>query len=116
MVDYYKKYLKYKAKYLELQKQLGGACDDTVKDDIENKLDNSCKATPICDKNGYLKEFTDCKTKSPMNGSCELRNENKECRYIWSKEEPKIEEPKIEALKIKAPKKKKMVAKKEPKI
>ena len=24
MVDYYKKYLKYKAKYLELQKQLGG--------------------------------------------------------------------------------------------
>jgi len=23
-IDYYKKYLKYKAKYLELQKQLGG--------------------------------------------------------------------------------------------
>lgn len=26
MVDYYQKYLKYKAKYLKLQKQLGGSC------------------------------------------------------------------------------------------
>jgi hypothetical protein len=41
MVDYYKKYLKYKAKYLELQKQLGG---DPPKKKIDSYDENCTKS------------------------------------------------------------------------
>lgn len=39
MVDYYKKYLKYKAKYLELQNQLGGV--STNNRDIDSQTNKS---------------------------------------------------------------------------
>jgi hypothetical protein len=56
MVDYYKKYLKYKAKYLELQKQLGG-------------LDKQCEI-------GNIKGDTvmSCITKDKYDGKCVIKD------------------------------------------
>ncbi len=47
-IDYYEKYLKYKAKYLELQKQLGGApfrieCQDLNGNILQDKSHEKCK-------------------------------------------------------------------------
>jgi hypothetical protein len=64
-MDYYKKYLKYKTKYQELKKKIGGKKGE--------KSDNKC--VPECDVNHYCSKSlignNTCKQKRYHNQSCE---------------------------------------------
>jgi hypothetical protein len=78
-IDYYSKYLKYKAKYLELKKQLGGNDDEPVNKEKKpekqlilcHKLSrDDCTGTPGCvNKYGKKGEYMGCKQKYCWNRS-----------------------------------------------
>jgi hypothetical protein len=64
-VDYYSKYLKYKSKYLELKKQMGGKPERCISGIKEYKCNdvNSCRGTGIWnDCIGFIRK-TKCDTK-----------------------------------------------------
>ena len=78
-IDYYKKYLKYKAKYLELQKQLGGG--DSICHFGSTKL---CEYRSRSDQEKY-KKYGDCESSSGnqfclFHQKCHKSKNEKECK------------------------------------